>query len=97
MMAGDVQPIGKQTSSLGPNSARCRMGAGQLTGPTGAEANPHKRGLAGIPDKINNNGMLDIRSNVTGGLDGGDQETVGGDEGGPAQPARGQPGHQQTR
>ena len=41
-MAADTQPLGKQTSLLGHNSARRRMGAGQLTGPIGAEANPHK-------------------------------------------------------
>ena len=58
---------------------------------------PPQRVLGGIPDKINNNNMLDIRSHVTGGLDGGDQETVGGDGGGPAQPAGGHPGRQQTR
>jgi hypothetical protein len=52
------------------------MRAGQLMGPTGGQ--PPQRGLGGIPDKINNNDMLDIRSNVTGGLDGGDQEMVGG-------------------
>ena len=58
---------------------------------------PPQRARGGIPDKINNNDMLDIRSHVTGGLDRGDQEIVRGDGGGPAQPAGGQPVRQQTR
>ncbi len=63
------------------DGGRAPQGANRRSG------QPPQRARGGTPDEINNNNMLDIRSHVTGGLDGGDQETVGGDGGGPAQPA----------
>ena len=45
----------RQFIQEGRNSTRCRMGAGQLTGPIGVEANPHKGYWGASLTKQNNN------------------------------------------
>ena len=93
MSYGSGRTTNQETNLLAGAHQREMQDGGRATqGANQGGGQPPQRVLGGIPDKINNNDMLDIGSHVTGGLEGGTKRRWGGDGGGPAQPAGEHPG-----
>ncbi len=79
MSYGSRRTTNRETNLLAGAQQREMQDGGRATqGGNRRGGRPPQRVLGGIPDEINTTDMLDIGSHVTGGLEGGDQATVGG-------------------
>ena len=97
MSYGSGRTTNQETNLLAGAHQREMQDGGRATqGANQGGGQPPQRVLGGIPDKINNNDMLDIGSHVTGGLEGGTKRQWGGGRGRTSPTCRRTPRGQQT-